>query len=152
VRAGLVVADVVDELLGSPAARLKWPNDVLLDDRKLACVLCETRWQGESPDWLALGVGVNVCNELGPEFAGRAERSGSPCWTARGCAPTARACTRCSRDRAPDAPSGCRAFAERDWLRGRELRAVAARRGLHRWCAARGVGRGYVAVGGPSSG
>jgi BirA family transcriptional regulator, biotin operon repressor / biotin---[acetyl-CoA-carboxylase] ligase len=64
IRAGLVLADVVDELAGRPLARLKWPNDVLVDDRKLAGVLCEGRWQGESPQWLAVGLGVNVANEI----------------------------------------------------------------------------------------
>jgi BirA family biotin operon repressor/biotin-[acetyl-CoA-carboxylase] ligase len=64
IRAGLVLADVVDELAGRPRARLKWPNDVLVDDRKLAGVLCEGRWQGETPQWLAIGLGVNVANEI----------------------------------------------------------------------------------------
>ena len=42
-----------------PEATLKWPNDVLLAGDKLAGVLCETRWQGASPD-LVVGFGVNV--------------------------------------------------------------------------------------------
>ena len=64
IRAGLVLADVVDELAGQPVARLKWPNDVLVHDRKLAGVLCEGRWQGESLQWLAIGLGVNIANEI----------------------------------------------------------------------------------------
>lgn len=64
IRAGLVLADAVDELLGEPRARLKWPNDVLLDDRKLAGVLCEGRWQGDALQWLAIGIGMNVANAL----------------------------------------------------------------------------------------
>jgi len=65
IRAGLAVADTVDALLGGPVARLKWPNDVLLDDRKLAGVLCEGRWQGERLQWLAVGVGVAIGFGLG---------------------------------------------------------------------------------------
>ena len=40
---------------------MKWPNDVLLDGRKLAGVLVEAR-----PDdgWAVLGMGVNVAVEL----------------------------------------------------------------------------------------
>lgn len=60
IRAGLIVADVVDEMVGAPVARVKWPNDVLCDDRKLAGVLCEGRWQGDTLQWLAVGVGINV--------------------------------------------------------------------------------------------
>ncbi|MGH7607785.1 MAG: biotin--[acetyl-CoA-carboxylase] ligase, partial [Gemmatimonadales bacterium] len=50
-RMGLVVADVVDELLGADRARLKWPNDVLVGDRKVAGVLAEARWHGGAPQW-----------------------------------------------------------------------------------------------------
>src|SRR5207247_1967686 len=64
IRAGLAVADAVDALLGAPGTRLKWPNDVLLDDRKIAGILCEGRWQGDRLQWLAVGVGVNVWNAV----------------------------------------------------------------------------------------
>jgi BirA family biotin operon repressor/biotin-[acetyl-CoA-carboxylase] ligase len=50
-RAGLAVADVA-----GPAARVKWPNDVWLDGRKLAGILVEGR-----PDaWAVVGIGLNV--------------------------------------------------------------------------------------------
>lgn len=131
VRAGLVVADVVDELLGAPAARLKWPNDVLLDDRKLAGVLCETRWQGDMPEWLALGVGVNVGNEIPAEFAPRAVAlhefvPGVRRTDVLDRLVPALAAVATGRPTLTDAERG--AFAERDWLRGRELRAPAAGR------------------------
>lgn len=64
IRVGLVLADVVDELARDTVARLKWPNDVLIRDRKLAGILCEGRWQGDVLQWLALGVGVNVANPI----------------------------------------------------------------------------------------
>lgn len=51
-RAGLAVADVA-----GPAALVKWPNDVLLDGRKVAGVLVEGRPQ---EGWAVLGIGVNV--------------------------------------------------------------------------------------------
>src|SRR2546428_671587 len=73
-RAGLVVADVVDEQAGRTLARLKWPNDVVVGDRgrKLAGILCEGRWQGEALQWLALGVGGDVANPIPPAPAHRA--------------------------------------------------------------------------------
>jgi BirA family biotin operon repressor/biotin-[acetyl-CoA-carboxylase] ligase len=63
-RAGLAVAD-----LAGPAARVKWPNDVLLDGGKLAGVLVEAR-PGEG--WAVLGIGVNVAASLDSLPAGSA--------------------------------------------------------------------------------
>jgi len=131
IRAGLVVADAVDELLGAPAARLKWPNDVLLDDRKLAGVLCEMRWQGEAPEWLALGVGVNVCNEIPSEFAHRAVALQEFVPGLRRVDVLDRlvpALAAVATGRPTLTEAECHAFAERDWLRGRALRAPAAGR------------------------
>lgn len=39
------------------AARIKWPNDILIEDRKVAGILAEGRPQ---EGWAVLGVGVNV--------------------------------------------------------------------------------------------
>lgn len=50
-RAGLAVAD-----LAGDAARVKWPNDVLVDARKVAGILVEAR----APEWAVVGIGVNV--------------------------------------------------------------------------------------------
>jgi BirA family transcriptional regulator, biotin operon repressor / biotin---[acetyl-CoA-carboxylase] ligase len=56
-RAGLAVAD-----LAGPGALVKWPNDVLLDGRKVAGVLVEARPQ---EGWAVVGIGVNAA--LAPE-------------------------------------------------------------------------------------
>ena len=42
------------------AAQIKWPNDVLCDRRKVAGILVESVWTGESMDAAVLGAGVNV--------------------------------------------------------------------------------------------
>ena len=55
-RAGLAVADVA-----GPHATVKWPNDVLLDGRKVAGVLAEGRPQ---EGWAVLGIGINVAVRL----------------------------------------------------------------------------------------
>ena len=41
-------------------ARIKWPNDVLVDGRKLAGVLTETATTGGELDWLIVGIGINA--------------------------------------------------------------------------------------------
>ncbi len=45
---------------------LKWPNDLLLQGRKVGGVLAETRWQGETPRAAVLGVGVNLLRGSAP--------------------------------------------------------------------------------------
>jgi BirA family biotin operon repressor/biotin-[acetyl-CoA-carboxylase] ligase len=55
-RAGLAVAEVA-----GPDARVKWPNDVLLDGRKVAGILAEARPQER---WTVLGLGINAALRL----------------------------------------------------------------------------------------
>lgn len=59
IRLGLRAAPVLDRHVDAPI-RLKWPNDVLVNDRKLAGILVEARWRDGSVDWVAIGLGVNV--------------------------------------------------------------------------------------------
>lgn len=59
--AGLAVVRAA-HALGVPAARLKWPNDVLVDGRKLAGVLCEVRRAALGGDAVVIGVGLNVAH------------------------------------------------------------------------------------------
>jgi BirA family biotin operon repressor/biotin-[acetyl-CoA-carboxylase] ligase len=44
----------------SAPIRIKWPNDLLVGDRKLAGVLTEARWRGARLEWVAIGVGINL--------------------------------------------------------------------------------------------
>jgi BirA family biotin operon repressor/biotin-[acetyl-CoA-carboxylase] ligase len=65
--AGAAVASVAGE-----KARIKWPNDVLVDARKVAGILVEGR---PMERWAVLGIGVNVAvsiDELPAELRGRA--------------------------------------------------------------------------------
>jgi BirA family biotin operon repressor/biotin-[acetyl-CoA-carboxylase] ligase len=39
---------------------IKWPNDVLLNRRKVCGILAESVWMGEKVDSLVLGVGLNI--------------------------------------------------------------------------------------------
>lgn len=125
IRAGLILADVVDELIGVPATRLKWPNDVLVRDRKLAGVLCEARWQGDVLQWMAVGLGVNVANEIPPSLRGTAIALAEVLPDVRPLDVLDRLVpplTRIALSSAQLSDAECEAFAARDWLRDRELR------------------------------
>jgi BirA family biotin operon repressor/biotin-[acetyl-CoA-carboxylase] ligase len=57
--AGLSVARAA-RALGVALAGLKWPNDVVVEGRKLAGVLCELRRAPGGGDAVVIGVGLNV--------------------------------------------------------------------------------------------
>jgi BirA family transcriptional regulator, biotin operon repressor / biotin---[acetyl-CoA-carboxylase] ligase len=67
VRVGLAVARALDPYVPTPV-RLKWPNDLMHDGRKLGGILCEARWQGAALGWIAVGVGLNVRNPVPGEL------------------------------------------------------------------------------------
>jgi BirA family biotin operon repressor/biotin-[acetyl-CoA-carboxylase] ligase len=60
--AALAAADLADACLGPGAARLKWPNDVLVFGEKAVGILVESGAQADRRLWLAVGVGVNLAN------------------------------------------------------------------------------------------
>ena len=45
---------------------IKWPNDVLLNRRKVCGILAESVWTGERVDSIVLGIGVNINAEAIP--------------------------------------------------------------------------------------
>jgi BirA family biotin operon repressor/biotin-[acetyl-CoA-carboxylase] ligase len=59
---GLAVAEAVTDCTGLDA-RVKWPNDVLVGDRKLAGILTERIERGSGPVGV-VGVGLNVSSTL----------------------------------------------------------------------------------------
>jgi BirA family biotin operon repressor/biotin-[acetyl-CoA-carboxylase] ligase len=50
-------------------ATLKWPNDVLVNGKKLAGVLVEAQSQGTRLEAVVIGIGVNICGELPEQVA-----------------------------------------------------------------------------------
>lgn len=62
-RVALQVA-VALEAVGTPEVGLKWPNDILARGGKLAGILSEARWNATGVAWVAVGLGLNVRNEL----------------------------------------------------------------------------------------
>ncbi len=59
------VADAMQSLYGL-AAQIKWPNDVLLDRRKVSGILVETAWSGDRLQGMVVGMGVNVSPDALP--------------------------------------------------------------------------------------
>jgi BirA family biotin operon repressor/biotin-[acetyl-CoA-carboxylase] ligase len=50
-------------------AQIKWPNDVLLNGRKVAGILAEASWRGELLEGVVLGIGVNLTPQAIPPDA-----------------------------------------------------------------------------------
>ena len=124
-RVGLAVAEAIEAIGPGLRVAIKWPNDLMLVDRKVGGILCEARWQGEVLAWVVAGVGVNVTNGLPADLATGAIRladllpDADPEVLERGLT---------ARLRVLD-PSADRldaieldALRGRDWLRGRRLR------------------------------
>jgi BirA family biotin operon repressor/biotin-[acetyl-CoA-carboxylase] ligase len=67
--AALAIADALEEFLPTDAkTNLKWPNDVLINGKKVAGILLESASvSGGSTQWVVIGCGVNV--ESYPENA-----------------------------------------------------------------------------------
>jgi BirA family biotin operon repressor/biotin-[acetyl-CoA-carboxylase] ligase len=65
--AGLAVRDAVARAAPGRDVRIKWPNDVLVDGKKLAGVLVEATLAGSRVDAVIVGIGINVHARAFPE-------------------------------------------------------------------------------------
>ena len=139
-RVGLAVASALErEVPRLGPLMIKWPNDLLLDGRKLGGILCEARWQGEALAWVVAGIGLNVANPLPAEVAETAAtlREGAPGLDPADLAgPVARAVAEATREGGPLTTAELDAFRARDWTYGREVTSPVA-----------GVARGITADG-----
>lgn len=45
---------------------IKWPNDVIVHGKKICGVLMEALWQGQTPQAVILGMGVNIAKDAYP--------------------------------------------------------------------------------------
>jgi BirA family biotin operon repressor/biotin-[acetyl-CoA-carboxylase] ligase len=127
-RIGLAVADALESLGPGVPVHIKWPNDLMVGNRKIGGILCEARWQGDSLAWVVAGVGINVANPIPDGLAGIATTLAErlPEVTPELVEPEVTA-----RLRALDAgserlgPVELAGLRRRDWLHGRRLRAPA---------------------------
>ncbi len=60
--AALAAAELAEACLGPGAARLKWPNDLLVHGRKAVGILVESGARADGQLWLAVGIGVNLAH------------------------------------------------------------------------------------------
>ena len=123
-RVGLAVAEAIPARVPKPL-QLKWPNDLMLDDRKVGGVLCEARWQGEALGWVTVGIGLNVRNRIPGELGAAAVSLSdlTPEITVEEITEPVLAALR-GLDLATGrlSPAELNRFARRDWLRGRMIR------------------------------
>jgi BirA family biotin operon repressor/biotin-[acetyl-CoA-carboxylase] ligase len=65
---GLAALSITNALLARGLSpQIKWPNDILLDGRKLAGILIESVWSGEDVDCIVIGMGVNILKGSVPD-------------------------------------------------------------------------------------
>jgi len=113
-RAGLAAADACGR-----SALVKWPNDVLLDERKVAGVLVEGRPQ---EGWAVVGVGINVAVRAADLPEELRDRAGGLGLEPADVEPVlARLLVALDQRLGQDAEALLAALRERDALRGREL-------------------------------
>jgi BirA family biotin operon repressor/biotin-[acetyl-CoA-carboxylase] ligase len=121
-RVGLATAAALERACPLlPSLRVKWPNDIVIDGRKLAGILCEARWGGHLCQWVVIGVGINVTNPIAAELAGLAARvtDWDPAADAAALAPgIAAAVAVAAREAGPLDATERRAYALRDALSG----------------------------------
>jgi len=134
------------EALGITAASLKWPNDLLLEERKLGGVLIDLRAESAGPAYVVIGIGLNV--SLSAEVLKKIAAAGLPAADLASAGPNARSRNRlaahliaeCLRGLTEFERGGLKPFIEEwrsaDALRGRpvEVKAVegSTSRGLAR--------------------
>jgi BirA family biotin operon repressor/biotin-[acetyl-CoA-carboxylase] ligase len=124
-RAALAASATIEATVPGLALQLKWPNDLMLNGRKLGGILCEARWHGSTLGWVAIGLGVNVANPIPASLADVAVALVS---VAPGVVPELLAAPLATALAELDDRSGhlsaeeLTGFRGRDWLRGKRLR------------------------------
>ena len=59
-RLGVAAAAALEPFVAAGPIGVKWPNDLYVGPAKLAGILAEARWRDGVPEWVAIGMGVNV--------------------------------------------------------------------------------------------
>jgi BirA family biotin operon repressor/biotin-[acetyl-CoA-carboxylase] ligase len=128
-RVGLAVAELIAASAPSLAPlALKWPNDLMLAERKAGGILVEARWNGAVCIGVVVGLGLNLDNPIPGDLAESAVALGALVSPAEAgmlaprvlADPMARAITGAGRGGALT-PDELRRWAAHDWLAGRTI-------------------------------
>jgi BirA family transcriptional regulator, biotin operon repressor / biotin---[acetyl-CoA-carboxylase] ligase len=57
---GLAVAEALTACAPNVLPKIKWPNDILVNGKKIAGILCELQTRLDKPDYVVVGVGINL--------------------------------------------------------------------------------------------
>jgi BirA family biotin operon repressor/biotin-[acetyl-CoA-carboxylase] ligase len=114
-RLGIRVAPVLAHFAGR-TVDVKWPNDLYVGSRKLAGILVEARWRDQRPDWVAIGLGVNIVPPAEVPCAIGVRPSTTRSQLLEALLPAVRAA---AEARGPLTATELAEFAERDYARGR---------------------------------
>ncbi len=55
----LAIHSLIEEVTGQPA-RIKWPNDILISNKKVSGILISNQWKGQLWESSIVGIGINV--------------------------------------------------------------------------------------------
>ena len=70
IAASLAVCEIVDPFIAPLQTTIKWPNDILIEDRKCCGMLMETVTNGGGGKVVVLGIGLNVNQDSFPADPG----------------------------------------------------------------------------------
>jgi len=62
--AGLALYNYLKQYIEEAEIILKWPNDILVNEKKICGILVETSYIGERPDGIVVGVGFNLNTDV----------------------------------------------------------------------------------------
>ena len=122
IRAGLALAPALDRFARASVG-LKWPNDLYVQGRKLAGILLEARWRDARPEWVALGVGINLALPADIDDAAGLREDVTVSEVLAGIVPALR---RAATRRGPLSAEELEAFARRDVAAGNRCSEPAA--------------------------
>ena len=61
IAAGITIEEILTQHgINTAQLRYKWPNDVLIDNKKICGILLNSKRQGKTMEWIVCGIGINI--------------------------------------------------------------------------------------------